>query len=91
VNLHSLAELPAKAAPFTLFLFATAFFSEVYLRLPTNTPFQDAIYRCVGVLMVAAGVMFFVKCLFNIPPMKGLDLDSNGVTRSRPRGRSGSR
>lgn len=82
-TLQLLKELPPKAIPFVIFLFATAVFGEIYIRMHVNSSFDEVIHKSVGVLMLVAACMFFTKCFFNVPPMKGLDLPHDHPRRRR--------
>jgi len=72
----TLKDLPLRAVPFVIFLAASAVFGELLLRIPaTPTLAQSLTSWVLAVFTIAAGALFFTKCFFGWPPMRGLDLD----------------
>ena len=71
----SLKELPIRAVPFVIFLASTTVFGELLIRIPTNTLVQQSVSFIFGGFTIISALMFFSKVLFNIPPMRGFELD----------------
>jgi hypothetical protein len=76
MEMITVKELPARAVPFVIYLMACGVFGELYLRMPSVPKFPETqVAWIMGIFMIASGVLFFTKCFFGKPTMKGLDLD----------------
>lgn len=68
-------ELPIKAIPFVIFPIAAMAFGEIFVRIPNNTEIDMIVSKVLAAFIIASGLLFFTKVLFNLPPMKGLEFD----------------